>query len=75
MLVDETHALMTLDEFESLPESDGRIPEPVELGLRWKIDVNSAYSLQRGLPAKWEMGEYVKPNGHIVIKWREVIVV
>jgi hypothetical protein len=72
ILVDETHAVMTRDAFEALPEYSCTIPTGTTIGKRWR----------RGEPyvgtrLHWYLGEYVPCDlpGQTGITWREILLV
>jgi hypothetical protein len=76
MLKDETHAILTEDEFRGLMEYSRTLPTGQTTGKVWKRRVP-----RNGPLEKWLLGEYGKPFTHdtgdefIEIIWREIIVV
>lgn len=84
MLTDTTHALMTMAEFQDLPEYSCTLPTGTTPGKRWKrSDVYELYAVGRQGPLCWWMGEYgaitPDPRGarfpdRIAVNWRRVLI-
>ena len=67
MLVDETHAVMSLVEFQELLDYSFSMPTGVVAGKRWK----------RLVDRKWMLGEYEdnEDPSKVDVRWREILLV
>ena len=77
LLLDETHALCSPEDFEAMLEYSASFPTGTYLGKVWKC--SDVFYKHRDLsaPLKWQLAEYVPCDipGEIGIKWRVLEVV
>lgn len=74
ILVDDSHALMSMADFEELPEYSCSLPSLTTIGKRWKRGAPYV-----GVRTHWWLGEYEEcdpPDPEKVqILWRTIVIV
>lgn len=78
MLLDDTHAVMTEQEFSDLLDYSCSLPTGQTIGKMWKRDDNAYRPPLGQWPPYWWLGEYTgysPDGGKVLIKWREILVI